>query len=474
MSYVSCNLFHMRAAIYTRISKDTEGTELGVTRQQDDCRREAERRGWNVADVYTDNDVSATRSKVRPEYQRMLRDIRSGHIQAVVVWSIDRLTRTPRELEDIIDLADRHGLALANVGGNTDLSTPEGRVFARNLGAFARYETDNLSKRLRRKFEQKAIAGEPHGYSPYGHQRVDGKDVPVEHQAAIIRECAQRVLDRESLRSIVTDLNDRGEPGPKAPRWNTTILRQILLRPSNAGLRQHRGQIVGKATTEAILDPSTFDQLTALLTDPSRRDNHAGPTHKYLLSGIALCGRCGGRMRRTVGRQTTVQGVTKRQPPAYQCAECFRVRRQQEAVDQLVEAVVVRRLTEPDAVDLFAQGDTDAVDECRRELTAIDAKLDVTADQFAADQITAAQLKRITAQLRARRESAEARLQAAKPRTILTDVAGEHAAEKWAALPVAAKREALEMLATVTIHPSGPGRSFDPDLIEIHWLSEAP
>ena len=119
----------MRAAIYARISQDTEGTELGVTRQQEDCAREAERRGWEVVARYVDNDVSATRKKPRPEYQRMKRDIESGHIQAVVVWSIDRLTRTPRELEDIIDLADRQGLELANVGGNTDLSTPGGRVF---------------------------------------------------------------------------------------------------------------------------------------------------------------------------------------------------------------------------------------------------------------------------------------------------------------------------------------------------------
>lgn len=465
----------MRAAIYTRISKDTEGTELGVTRQQEDCRREAARRGWDVADLYTDNDVSATRSKTRPEYQRMLRDIRSGHIQAVVVWSIDRLTRTPRELEDIIDLADRHGLALANVGGNTDLSTPEGRVFARNLGAFARYETDNLSKRLRRKFEQKAIAGEPHGYAPYGYERVDGKDVPVEHQAAIIRECAQRVLERESLRAVVADLNRRGEPGPKSPEWNTTILRQILLRPSNAGLRQHRGEIVGKSTTTPILSETTHEQLTALLTDPSRRDNHAGPTNKYLLSGIALCGLCGGRMRRVVGRMTTNRstGVTKRQPPAYQCSECFRVRRKQDAVDAVVEGVIVARLSMPDATELFAQGDSSAVDECRKEIASIDAKLDIAADQFAADSITAAQLKRITGQLRGRREAAEKRLQAAKPRTVLTDVAGEHATKKWAALPLAAKREAVETLLTVTIHASGPGRSFDPSLIEIQWLSDA-
>ena len=107
MSELGYNLFHMRAGIYTRISKDAEGTELGVKRQEDDCRKEAERRQWDVVQVYTDNDVSATRSKRRPAYDRMLQDIRSGYLQAIVVWAVDRLTRTPRELEDVIDLADR-------------------------------------------------------------------------------------------------------------------------------------------------------------------------------------------------------------------------------------------------------------------------------------------------------------------------------------------------------------------------------
>jgi DNA invertase Pin-like site-specific DNA recombinase len=458
----------LRTAIYTRISKDTEGTELGVQRQEQDCRREADRRGWEVVQVYTDNDVSATRSKVRPEYQRMIRDIESGHIQAVVVWAVDRLTRTPRELEDIIDLADKRGLVFANVGGTIDLGTPEGRAMARQMGTFARLEVENQAKRLRRKFQEKAEKGEPHGYSPYGYTRVAGRDVPDDDSAAIVKECARRILARESLRSVCSDLNERGIPAPKSDRWNTTILRQILMRPSNAGLRSHRGVIVGPSTTVPILDQGTHAQLVALLTDPTRRDNHAGPTPKYLLAGIARCGRCGGRMRRTVGRMDK----GKRQPPAYQCSECFRVRRRQDLVDAVVEGVVVARLSQPDAVELFAVGDSAAVDECQREIATLDAKLETAADQFAEDAITAVQLKRITAGLRERREKAVKRLEAARPRTILTDLAGPEAGARWVGLPLSARREAIDLLMRVTVLPSGPGRKFDPSSVQIDWLSE--
>lgn len=456
----------MRAAIYARISKDSEGTELGVSRQREDCRREAQRRGWEVVEEYVDNDVSATRSKVRPEYQRMLRDIRAGHVEAVVVWAVDRLTRTPRELEDVIDLADKYGLAFANVGGTIDLSNPEGRAMARQMGTFARLEVENQAKRLRRKFQEKAEKGEPHGYAPYGYERVDGVNVLVPEQAEIVREAARRVLARESLRSIVADFNKREIHGPKAQLWNSTILRQILLRPTNAGLRQYQGRIVGPAKVDApILSEDTFHALTALLRDASRRSNHVGPGFKYLLSGIAVCGLCGARMRRQMGR---VQGG-KRQPPSYQCASCFKVRRNQERVDAVVRAAMIARLSKPDAIDLFNVENAAEIRELEQRITAIDSKLAIAADQFAEDTITGEQLKRITSKLRTERESLQRRVDVSRPNPTLAAVVGVDAGGRWDALPLEARREAVELLMTVTIHPAGSGRPFDPEDVVVEW-----
>lgn len=489
----------MQAGIYARISQDSLGTELGVARQTTDCRAEAERRGWTVAEVYTDNDVSATRSKRRPAYERMLTDVRAGHITAIVVWDVDRLTRTPRELEDVIDLADRYGLALANVGGEIDLSTPQGRMTARIKGSVARHETEQMSRRLTRRFQEKAERGEPHGYSPYGYTRVDGRDVPDEAEASIIRECARRVLAGESLRAVTLDLNARGVHGPKAPLWNTTILRQILLRPSNAGLRQYQGKIIGPSTTEPVIDADTFERLTALLTDPSRKSNHSGPGFKYLLSGIAICGRCGrcaehvgdydppacdacdaavdaaGRMRRQVGRSTgkLADGTTvKRQPPSYACTDCFKVRRKQEPVDELVVDVLLARLAEGDVATLLA-GDPDTAREARATIAAIDAKLDIAADQFAADQITGPMLTRITSRLRAERDAAERRLRAHKPNDRLLELTGGDVRARWDAMPLDAQREVVDALLTVTINPSGIGKRFDPRSVTIRWKQPA-
>ncbi len=100
-----------------RISQDRTGAGLGVARQEDDCRDLCARKGWTVARVYVDNDVSAYSGKPRPQWQRLLSDIASGRIAAIACWHVDRLTRSPRELEDVIDLHDTRGIALATATG---------------------------------------------------------------------------------------------------------------------------------------------------------------------------------------------------------------------------------------------------------------------------------------------------------------------------------------------------------------------
>src|SRR5579875_3867544 len=92
------------AAIYARISSDTTGEALGVARQVAECRRLAEAKGWTVGDVYEDNDVSAYKTRTRPEYERMLADLAAGARDAVIVYNLDRLTRQPIQLEQFTAL----------------------------------------------------------------------------------------------------------------------------------------------------------------------------------------------------------------------------------------------------------------------------------------------------------------------------------------------------------------------------------
>src|SRR5664279_1739720 len=102
----------------------------------------------------------------------MVRDVCAGTVNAIVVWDVDRLSRAPRELEDLIDLADQYGLQLASVGGEVDLATPQGRLTARIKGSVGRHETEQTKRRVARQIRDSAEAGIPHGPVRYGWRRV--------------------------------------------------------------------------------------------------------------------------------------------------------------------------------------------------------------------------------------------------------------------------------------------------------------
>ena len=103
----------MRAGVYVRISSDPDQARAGVERQRQDCVAHCEGRGWEVVGVYEDNDISAYSGKARPAYRRLLEDLKAGTIDAVVAWHPDRLHRSPRELEEFIDVVESTGAAVS-------------------------------------------------------------------------------------------------------------------------------------------------------------------------------------------------------------------------------------------------------------------------------------------------------------------------------------------------------------------------
>ncbi|WP_104192902.1 recombinase family protein [Cryobacterium sp. Y82] len=458
----------MDCVIYTRVSLDRTGEALAVARQEQECRALAERLGLTVVHTYTDNDISATTGKVRPDFEAMLK----AQPEAIIAWHQDRLLRLTKDLERVIEL---NVPVYTVTAGTLDLTTPAGRAVARTVAAWSQYEGEQKATRQVAANVQRAVSGVHSGRMGYGYRREGTTAVLHPEEATTIRSAVARVLDGESLRAVCKDLDARQAPTPgRGARWNSTTLKQLLLRPSLAGLTVHRGQVLGRAHADSprVIDEDTHERIKALLTDPRRRSGKPGRAPKYLLSGVARCGRCNGVMARAIGRMTTTKtGGTKRQPPSYVCSECYRVRRKQTDVDALVEGIVVGRLQMPDAAQLFATGDPVALQEARDTIEALDARLSNAADMFATGDIDGGQLTRITERLRADRTQAATAIEAALPAAVPATLMSEQAAKAWAALSMDSKRAVLTSLVTVTILPSGSGRAFDPDTVRITWRS---
>lgn len=283
----------IKTAIYCRISDDREGKGLGVKRQETDCRNLAEKKGWEVFDVYTDNDISAYSGKKRPEYVRMMEDIKSGRIQAIVAWHPDRLHRSPKELEDFISICEDNKVDIATTQtGFYDLGSPSGRMQARIHGSIARYESEHKSERVKRKALEHALEGKVWGRSqrPFGFE--DNYIDIRESEAVVIREMADRFLAGESLNSLVKSMHERDIKTSQGLDFRHKQLRSFLYNPRWSGRREHLGEIVAKAEWGAIIEPEKQDMIRKILDAPERKSVKSA--RRYLLSGgIAVCGTCG-------------------------------------------------------------------------------------------------------------------------------------------------------------------------------------
>jgi len=456
-----------RAAVYARISQDRDGNQLGVTRQREDCQAYAARRGWTVTEVYIDNDVSASSGKRRPAYSRMLVDVEAGKLDAVVVWALDRLHRRPIELERFIDLADRHRLALGSVGGDVDLSTSGGKLHARIMGDVARHEIDSKSERQARATQQAAQDGRPGGGPrPFGY-RADGIEVdPVE--AREVSEAFQSLLAGTPLRGIVRDLNRRGVRTSRGNQWTATQVRAMLLRARNAGLRVHKGEVIGQASWPALVDEQTWGATVAMLSDPARK-TLVGRATRWMLSSLARCGVCGESVNTAGATRARVDGS---RDTVYRCRTRKHVARRAESVDDLVSRIVVERLSRPDAAALLIDDDAPDAEAMRTEAQALRSRLDTLAIEFADGSLTAGQLRTATGRLRDRLAAVEAVQAHASRVPVLGDLVTASDVEKaWAGLPFDRKRAVIDTLLTVTIlpEPVRGARRFAPELVRIQW-----
>lgn len=322
---------------YERISDDQEDEETGdrgagVNRQRDAIEKLCAYRTsgasvWTIHRHYTDNDISAYKDIVRPEFENLLADLAAGIIEGIVVYDLDRLARRPKDLERVIEVYEKAAqagrkLSFATSHDNIDLSSPDGLTLARVMVAFANKASRDTARRVAAKHRSTALTGRPVGGTrPFGWNWTDGtkplklKDgraVPAgarqhvvnEAEAKIIQQIATDVLLGVSLNTICRDLNERGIRTTRGNEWLPGPLKLMLESPRLAGYRVHQGTFLPmedgsgfvKGHWDPILDEDTWHQLFVKLRGKSstkaRSESHA----TYLLSGILQCYLCGGAM----------------------------------------------------------------------------------------------------------------------------------------------------------------------------------
>jgi DNA invertase Pin-like site-specific DNA recombinase len=223
------------------------------------------------APIYEER-VSGVSAK-RPVRGQALAQLKAG--DTLTVWKLDRLGRSITELHQIIEDLEHRRIRFRCLTQPIDTSSPTGKFFFSMLAAFAAYERDMITERVRAgKARMLAEGRHPGGRALFGFER---DHVTVNEEAAeLLREATRRVLDQgQTLSNVVDDWNAQGLRPGEATHWRVTHLRRILL----------------NERVIPIIGQEAHDRLRRLFTDPERRKG--GRPVTYLLSGILTCGRCG-------------------------------------------------------------------------------------------------------------------------------------------------------------------------------------
>jgi site-specific DNA recombinase len=456
----------MDVVSYERISEDKTGQAAGVDRQHRDNSLLAQAKGHSIGRRYVDNSISALdETKIRPEFEQLIRDVAAGHVGMIIVWHVDRLAVRMADLARLLTAARPHQVQIAAVHGiSIDLGDPTGVAVAQILTAIAEMERRHKGTRQKAANRQRAENGRV-GWTrrPFGYDRIDKQVVIVADEAAEYRLAADMVLNGATLASVVADLNTRGVTNSLGKPWTVTPLRRLLLNPRHAGRAVSNGKDYGDSDWPAIIDQDTHERLVQLLRDPNRR---AAPstTVKHLLSGLVRCGRCGERMF-----ATTYGPKGRDRYLVYRCqAGRGHLVRKLDPVDEVVERVVLARLERPDAARLFVP-DVD-LDGLRARAIDLRSRRDTIAGMLADGLISAdaarEQVQRLTAQLVDTTREIE---HAMGSGPLVPLVSADDVRAVWAELPLVARRLVIDTLCTVAIQPLGKGRPFDPESVVITW-----
>jgi site-specific DNA recombinase len=351
---------------YGRLSQMPDTGEFEkIETQWADNQKVIDRLG-GVLGLELEDGLSAWKKEVRrPGWEKLLERVRPGASQGIVVWHTDRLFRQPRDLETLIELADS-GFRVASAHGSRDLSDPDDRFILRIEVAHAARSSDDTSRRIKRRFATYREQGQGHIGGPRrfgwpgrdltwtpGPEETD-EDRPVVSDALVkrerraLREATDAVLSGVSDAQIAREWNAGGLLTAAGKTWVRLTVKSVLLRPTNAGLIEHDGDLVSKTPGEPVVDPDKFERLRAKYA-ARRRGRLAGEVGPgYVGSGIMRCGECGARM--TVRKGDGFYQGTDVRRRYYTCAKerrgCGRVNADMRSVDQELRTLVVARLSD--------------------------------------------------------------------------------------------------------------------------------
>ena len=337
---------------YARVSTENQLENYSIEEQTERLKAYCAAKGWSLRKLYVDGGYSGGNTN-RPALQQMLAAIRAGGVDAVVVYKLDRLSRSQKDTLTLIeDELLAHGTDFVSINENFDTSTPFGRAMIGILSVFAQLEKDQITERFTMGRIGRSKAGYYHGGShpPTGYDYKDGLLVVNEYEAMQVREIFSRFISGKSVNSISQYLSGR-----YATKWTPAKVLQILRNTVYIG-KVHFRKVDYDGLHQPLVSTEDFQTAAALLDESSARESKKTTAQKnpfragYLLSGLVFCGRCGARYSANHGYYKCYSRA-KSSPQFVKDPNCKNDNWEIGKLDQLVQQEIRGIITQPDLLE---------------------------------------------------------------------------------------------------------------------------
>jgi DNA invertase Pin-like site-specific DNA recombinase len=367
----------LRCAIYTRKSSE-EGLEQefnSLHAQREACEAyiaSQKSEGWAlVRDQYDDGGISGGTLE-RPGLKQLLADVEDGLVDVVVVYKIDRLSRSLMDFSKLVEVFDRNGVTFVSVTQSFNTTTSMGRLTLNILLSFAQFEREVTAERIRDKVKASRMKGMwMGGYVPLGYDVVDRKLVVNQQEASKVRMVFERFVEVGSATVLACELRNDGFRSKQGALIDKGYLYRLLNNRVYSGEAVHKGEAYA-GEHEAIIDTRLWEQVHDIMGEsPRKRANNSRTQTSALLKGLLFTAtgaamtpsstKKGSRRYRYYvsmdllkNRETPEDGIPRRLPAdtaeAAVITEIRRVLRTPESTAQVIAALDREDISEADAI----------------------------------------------------------------------------------------------------------------------------
>ncbi len=300
-----------RVGIWVRVSTEFQVKDDSPEHHEQRARHYAAARGWEVIEVYRLEAVSGKTVMEHGETKRMLKDIQTGRISAIVFSKLARLARNTRELLDFSELFRRADADMISLAENIDTSSPSGRLFFTIIAAMAEWERAEIAERVAASVPIRAKLGKPlGGAAPYGYA-WRGKELVIdEHESPVRRLMYELFTEYRKKGTVAKKLNAMGYRTRNGSEFTDTTIGRLLHDSTAKGIRvANYTKSLGDGkkwvmkpesewvtvTCPAIVPEELWEECSQILRQQEEKNKRAAKPAVHLFSGILYCG-CGGKM----------------------------------------------------------------------------------------------------------------------------------------------------------------------------------